>query len=167
MKEIKLTQDKIALVDDEDFEYLNQFKWCVSKSGHSFYAQTIRKVKIRMHREIMKTQLENNIGKIIDHIDGNGLNNQKYNLRTCTRAENGRNRHSVNNSSGYLGVFKIKSKKEKWKVQIVVNKKSIYIGTFKDKKDAAKAYNEAAIKYHGEFARPNIIDDDENKINNL
>jgi len=166
MKEIKLTQDKIALVDDDDFEYLNQFKWCANKLRNTFYAiRTLKKTKISMHREIMKTQLENNIGKIIDHIDGYGLNNQKYNLRTCTSAENSRNRHFVNNSSGYLGVFKIKSKKEKWKAQIVVNKKSIYLGIFKDKKDAAKAYNEAAIKYHGEFARPNIIDDNENKIN--
>jgi hypothetical protein len=163
MKEIKLTQDKIALVDDDDFEYINQFKWYAGKYPNTFYAQrNLGKVKIRMHREIMKTQLENNIGKIIDHIDGNGLNNQKNNLRICTRAENGRNRHTINNSSGYLGVSK---SGKKWKPTIKVNKKTIYLGYFKDKKDAAKAYNEAAIKYHGEFARPNIIDYDENKIN--
>ena len=167
MKEIKLTQDKIALVDDDDFEYLNQFKWCANKLRHTFYAfRTLEKKKISMHREIMKTQLENNIGKIIDHIDGNGLNNQKYNLRTCTIAENSRNRHFVNNSSGYLGVSILKSRK-KWYAQIKGNKKNIFLGSFKDKKDAAKAYNEAAIKYHGEFARLNIIIDDENKINNL
>ena len=165
MKEIKLSQDKIALVDDDDFEYINQFKWYAEKSTNTFYAgRKGGKTTIRMHREIMKTQLENNIGKFIDHKDGNGLNNQKYNLRTCTQAENGRNRHCVNNSSGYLGVCK---KGKKWYAQIKVNKKNIYLGIFKDKKDAAKAYNEAAIKYNGEFARPNIIDDDENKINNL
>jgi hypothetical protein len=166
MKEIKLTQDKIALVDDEDFEHLNQFKWCAIKRKNNFYScRTLGKSKILMHREIMKTQLENNIGKIIDHKDGNGLNNQKYNLRTCTNAENSRNRHSVNNSSGYLGVTRKNRMTERWEVSIKVNKKKIYLGIFKDKKDAAKAYNEAAIKYHGEFARPNIIDDDENKIN--
>ena len=142
MKEIKLTQDKIALVDDEDFEYLNQFKWYAVNYKNNFYScRTLRQSKIKMHREIMKTQLENNIGKIIDHIDGNGLNNQKYNLRTCTNAENCRNRHSVNNSSGYLGVSK---RSKKWKAQISVNKKVICLGTFEDKKDAAKAYNEAA-----------------------
>ena len=165
MKEIKLTQDKIALVDDEDFEYLNQFKWYAGKSINTFYAcRRLGKTEIRMHREIMKTQLENNIGKLIDHKDGNGLNNQKNNLRTCTISENNKNRHTINNSSGYLGVS-LSKRRKKWLAQIKNNKKVIYLGYFKDKKDAAKAYNEAAIKYHGEFASPNIIDYDENKIN--
>lgn len=153
MKEIELTQGKIALVDDEDFEYLNQFKWHAIKSRNTFYGCRLR--NLRMHREIMKVK---NTNVIIDHIDGNGLNNQKYNLRICSVGENNKNRHTVNNFSGYLGVSRVTSKCERWQANIRVNGKTLYLGSFKDKKDAAKAYNENAIKFHKEFARINIIE---------
>src|SRR3990167_10308366 len=102
MKEIKLTQGKITLVDDEDFEYINQWKWHVIKNKKQthFYAQRSENGKsIRMHRVIMKTPHN----KDVDHIDHNGLNNQKNNLRNCTTQENIRNRTSYGKSS-YLGV---------------------------------------------------------------
>ena len=153
MKEIKLTQGKIALVDDDDFEYLNQFKWHAMKIRNMFYAGRGHS-GTRMHREIMNVKKTD---VIVDHKDGNGLNNQKDNLRPCSVGENNKNRHTVNNLSGYLGVSRVTSKCESWQAAIRVNGKNIYLGSFKDKKDAAKAYNEAAIKFHGEFARINII----------
>ena len=84
MKEIILTQGQVALVDDEDFEYLNQWKWCAIKSRKTYYTtRTIYipcKMTVIMHRIIMNTPLD----MTVDHIDHNGLNNQKYNLRICT-----------------------------------------------------------------------------------
>ena len=82
MKKIKLTQNKYTLVDDEDFDYLNQFNWCAHKEKYNFYAvRTDNKLKkcIRIHRVIMNCP----DSKFIDHKDGNGLNNQKENLRLC------------------------------------------------------------------------------------
>lgn len=93
MKEIKLTQGKVVLVDDEDYEYLNQFKWYALKNHRTYYAQRVIqnnyiKRTLKMHRVIMDTPC----GLEVDHIDGDGLNNQKCNLRNCTFAENRKNR---------------------------------------------------------------------------
>ena len=162
MKEIKLTQGQVALIDDEDFEYLNQFKWYAMKTKHNDYVsrdEVINGVSTRilMHRLIMKTP----VGVMTDHIDHNGLNNQKHNLRLCTNGQNLMNRRP-RESSKYLGVYVIKTirKKSVYKsirADITVNKKTIHLGSFKTEEDAALAYNEAALKYHGEFANPNVI----------
>ena len=160
MKEIQLTQGKVALVDDEDFEYLNQWKWYVNKWNSGFYA--VRNVRINkkyvgyvsMHR-----LLTNNEDKILitDHINGNTLDNRKSNLRICNYSQNNSNRKiHINNKCGYKGVrFIIKS--NKYQAGIWHNKKFYYLGLFTDPAQAGKAYNEAAIKYHGAFAKLNII----------
>jgi hypothetical protein len=97
-------------------------------------------------------------GMVIDHLDGNPLNNQKKNLRICTHSENMRNRNLyVNNTSGFKGVYWHKTTK-KWMSYIRINKKSLYLGIYTCPIDAAKAYNDAALKYHGEFAHINKID---------
>ena len=160
MKEIQLTQGKVALVDDEDYEYLNKFKWNAYECGNTFYARrsiTVSKNKqtvIYMHRFIMKP----NKAMVIDHLDGNPLNNQKNNLRICTHAENMRNRKkNVNNKSGYKGVSLDKNL-NKFRCKLYMNGKTIQIGYFINPIDAARAYNEAALKYHGEFANLNKID---------
>jgi hypothetical protein len=155
MKEILLTQGKVALVDDEDYEYLNQWKWCAIKGRKTYYA--VRRAYINskykfyyMHRIIMNTP-----NKLqTDHIDGNGLNCQKFNMRNCTHAQNQMNRRS-GGSSKYLGVFL--HRKNYFTAIISINKKAVYLGHSKDEKKAALMYNEAAIKYHGEFARLNVI----------
>ena len=159
-KEIKLTQGKVAIVDDEDFEYLNQWKWCANNKNGKFYvvrnitASKNKQNSIFMHRFIMKP----NKGMVIDHLDGNPLNNQKKNLRICTHSENMRNRNLyVNNTSGFKGVYWHKTTK-KWMSYIRINKKSLYLGIYTCPIDAAKAYNDAALKYHGEFAHINKID---------
>ena len=160
MKEIILTQGKVAIVDDEDFEYLNQFKWFVNNINEKLYVRrNIRLFKnkqttILMHRFIMKADK----GMIIDHLDGNPLNNQKNNLRICTHAENMRNsKIPKNNTSGFKGVSFVK-KHNRYESSIRINNKKIYIGYYIDPIDAARAYNAAALKYHGEFAHLNKID---------
>ena len=155
MKEIQLTQGKVALVDDEDYEYLNQFKWHVSNDNYA--RRTIYKDKLYkalfMHREIMKVSK----GLLVDHINGNSLDNRKLNLRICTNSQNLMNRgKNKNNTSGYKGVRLINSNK-KWRAQIQYKKIFYHLGCFEKRIDAAKAYNEAAIKFHGEFANLNKI----------
>ena len=160
MKEIQLTQGKIALVDDENYEYLNQWKWYARKSrnnnyyaGRYFYIKKGFRIYISMHTDILNPNKQ----FIIDHINNNGLDNRKINLRICTNAENMKNRPLYkNNSSGFKGVnWSIKSKK--WYAYIRNNKIMYNLGCYINVKDAAKAYNNAAIKFHGEFANLNKI----------
>jgi hypothetical protein len=100
---IPLTQGKYAIVDAEDYERVSRYKWCLSRTGKQLYAQRRTGGKtIRMHQFIMKPPK----GMVVDHIDGNGLNNRRSNLRICTRPENTRNRRrNPNTASGYKGVW--------------------------------------------------------------
>ncbi len=146
-KEIQLTQGKVAIVDDEDFEYLNQWKWYANNNNGKFYVRkrfllSNGKVsKVLMHRFIMKP----NKDMVIDHLDGNPLNNQKTNLRICTQSENNKNRNcNINNRSGFKGVYWFERAK-KWRTHIRNNKKIIYLGCYINIIDAANAYNAAAI----------------------
>jgi len=157
MKEIKLTQGKVAIVDDGDFEALNQYKWHAQKTGNgTFYAARGRGGKyVLLHREIMPTV----DGMEVDHINGDGLNCQKRNLRNCTRSQNARNsKISSSSTSGFKGASWHKRDKI-WTSGIWVNGKQKHLGNFTLLKEAALAYNEAAIKYFGEFARLNTITD--------
>lgn len=159
MKEIKLSQGKVALVDDADYDWLSQWKWYAAKGGNSFYAQRNIKVNgqnspIKMHRFILGLT---DTKVFSDHIDGDGLNNQRSNLRACTQKENNRNRGAeVGSKSKYRGVS-FNSRLQKWLAQIRVDYKLIHIGCFVIEEDAARAYNEVAQKYHGEFARLNVV----------
>ena len=156
----------VALVDDEDFERINNYHWRVNEYGgmaiKKYRAQTQiykspgKNKKIKMHRMVLGLT-DPNIK--VDHIDGNGLNNQKSNLRICTMAQNGCNMLKPNNNtSGYKGVYFRKDGRPKpWFAAIMVNYKSIRIGSYLTKEEAALAYNEAAKKYHGEFARVNKL----------
>lgn len=152
MKKIKLTKGKYALVDDADYNELMQYKW-YSGNTSKFYAFRSKKVggnwrQLGMHRHIMQPKE----GYQVDHIDNNGLNNQRSNLRVCTQAENSRNKgRRSHNTSGYAGVS-FHANTKKWKAQIAVDKKHIYIGIYKTAEEAYKAYCEACLKYHGEFA---------------
>lgn len=167
-KLIKLTQDQYALVDDEDYDYLNQFKWCADwcRSTNSFYAKRRRLKRepigpsiIMMHRYIMSAPAK----MYIDHINHDTLDNRKCNLRICTASQNAMNRNKQStNTSGYKGVCWSKSAK-KWLARIDINKKSIHLGYFKEKEEAYKVYCEAAKKHHGKFM-PN---DNMNKIKGL
>lgn len=154
--EIKLTQGKFALVDAGDFEYISQWKWffhkgyAVRRESRKLMVNGKRKT-IYMHRLINRTP----DGMETDHIDLNGLNNTKENLRSSSRSENLRNQGKQKNgkSSQYKGVSWNKND-QAYHSRIHVNKKRVFLGTFKanEEKLAALAYNEAAIKYHGEYA---------------
>ena len=151
MKEIQLTQGKVALVDDEDFERLNQWKWFAAKSGNTYYAK--RFGNIRMHRVVMGVTSLHNL--IVDHCSGDGLDNRRQNLRVCSSMENSANRRSAKNSSSkYLGVS-YEIGRNKWVARITSNKKVIRIGYFKTEENAATAYNMFAERVHGQFANLN------------
>ena len=158
MREIKLTQGKIALVDDEDFKRINQYNWVLDRRKRILYATRKNQknkviTKIYLHRFIMNAQKD----QMIDHKDGNGLNNQKKNLRFCTQSQNCKNRiPSINGTSKYLGVSWYKRAK-RYIAEIKHKGKHLHIGTFKNEGEAAIAYNIAALKYHKEFARLNLI----------
>lgn len=155
MKQIPLTQGKFALVDDEDYEYLNQWKWYAVNDHKMWYA--IRNVKInhrkttiKMHRIIMNPSIKEQI----DHKDRDGLNNQKHNLRICNNSQNHMNIKS-RAKSGYKGVYwHVISKK--WVAQIKTDK-VYHLGLFITKELAALAYNKAAEELFGEFAYLNPI----------
>lgn len=156
-KTIPLTQSKVTIVDEADYDWLAQWSWIYkpTRDTDNGYAQTTwynpSKVTIVMARLIMNTPK----GMFTDHINGNTLDNRRCNLRVCTRTENGRNRKKHKNSkSKYKGVY---LEGRKWRVQIRVNKKLVNVGTFDSEIEAAKAYNEAALKYFGEFAKCNLI----------
>ena len=158
MKNIELTQGHVALVDDEDYERVNQYLWQIKGDGNNVCARGwIGEKKIYMHRFIMN--LTHNDKQVIDHIDHDGLNNKKANLRICDQGNNMKNRLSVKNSSScYKGISWNKRDKI-WNVAIKADGRRYYIGIFKCEIEAAKAYNKAALKHHGEFAKLNIIGD--------
>lgn len=155
MKRIKLTQGKFAIVDDKDFEYLNQFKWFAQKDGYTWYALRRGKQRkiVRMHR--LLTGISK--GKSIDHINGNGLDNRRENLRICTQQQNICNsRKRKNTSSKYKGVSWY-ARGHKWAAYIQTKNKQKHLGYFDKAIEAALAYNTAAKKLHGQFARLNVL----------
>lgn len=158
MKVIYTKKGEEIFVDDEDYEILNKRKWHSHKSsssGHHLSVVTTLIEKGKSPRTIYMHQYIFPWATIIDHIDGNPFNNQKSNLRLCSHLENSRNRKiHRNNQSGYKGVYRVR---DKWRAQIRLDKKLVNIGYFLNKEDAAKAYNECARKYFGEFARLNIL----------
>ena len=150
---VPLTQNNDAIVDTEDLISVSEFRWHVSSQGKLHYARRKKKGKtVYMHREIMN--IPN--GVQIDHINGNGLDNRKVNLRICNHSQNQQNRAKRGNkSSRFKGVDWNKSTK-RWRVRICINRKRIHIGRYHDEVRAAQAYDQKAVELFGEFARLNF-----------
>ena len=157
MKEIKLTRGWIALIDDEDFEQVNRFKWhsVYSKSEGTWYAarstwrETGKPTKQYLHNFLMGVLR-------VDHRDCNGLNNQRSNLRPATAPQNGHNRRPKRGgTSKYKGVCRRKNRKS-WRAAINIEGRDIELGSFACEKDAAAIYDAVAKVFFGEFARLNF-----------
>lgn len=158
MKLIPLTKGKFTEVDDEDFDWLNQWKWHANKTKHTCYAIrhtpmiNNQRTKVLMHREILNVRKE----VVVDHKDGNGLNNQRSNIRKCTTSQNLMNQKPrIGLTSQYKGVSFLKSK-NRWRVQIGFNGGQIFLGYFKSEVEAAKCYDNKAKELYNEFAKPNF-----------
>lgn len=147
-KEIPLSQGKVAFVDDEDYTLVTQHQWRHLNRGSGYAIAKASGKPIYMHRLVTHAPQ----GMEVDHINGNGLDNQKSNLRVCAQAENLKHqRRARNNTSGYKGVTWDASQ-GKWFVEIMSDRRRYYIGRFTSVTDAARAYDAAARQYHGEFA---------------
>lgn len=159
MKEIPLTRGKFALVDDEDYEFISSMgKWHTSAQGYA--AINIKKAcgkkTVRCMHRILMDRFNSNY-ESVDHVNSNKIDNRMSNLRICDKSKNMMNKGMLkNNTTGFKGVCFDKTR-SKYKVEIGFDGKVKFIGRFDDIIDAAKAYNAAALKYHGEFARLNEI----------
>lgn len=156
MRIIPLTQGKVAFVDDADFEWLSNIKWHVAinrrRKTTTFYAQHGSKAlgRLSMHRLIVGGLKP---GDEVDHKNGNGLDNQRHNLRVASRKLNLANQKMrFGNTSGFKGVRWYAGK---WVARIKCDGTRFHLGRFVDIKDAARAYDAKAMELYGEFARTN------------
>lgn len=157
MREIPIKNAKAfkALVDDDDYERVMEHTWYLAQRSHTMYAQrslykeTGRRVYESMHNFILGI-------KGVDHIDKNGLNNQKSNLRPANQSQNNAGYKKKYGLSRYKGVHKSQPSVSTWRAVITVNGRKIYLGSFKDEEEAGRAYDEAAIKHFGDYAQLNF-----------
>lgn len=159
--------DTFTMVDDDMFGELNRYKWHVRQSTSVLYVRRNsldadgRHVWVNMHHQVLRSP----DGTETDHRDGNGLNNQKSNLRVCTGSQNQCNQRTPkNNKSGYKGVS-WNGNARKWQASIGINGKTLHMGYFFCLIKAARTYDSAAREHFGEFARLNFPEKTENSSN--
>ena len=155
---VLVTPDKVAYVDAEDYDRVNRYKWSATKQRDTWCARSRRMVNGKttqylLHRIVLNAAP----GIVVDHKNRNGLDCRKTNLRIATTSQNLQNRgKTVSNKSGFKGVT-WRSWARKWGAEIKANGKRFWLGYYRNKKDAARAYNQKAIEVHGEFARLNEV----------
>lgn len=158
---IPLTQGKVAVIDFSDFETVRKYKWHAHQRGRCWYAGSGALKGMQMHRLLLGAPR----GVGVDHLDGDGLNNQRHNLRLASKTQNGQaaRRKAINASSKFRGVnlktyvWRGSNKCTlRWTAQIRLNKKSIHIGYFSSEEAAARAYDKKARELFGEYAAPNF-----------
>lgn len=162
MKTIPLTRGHVALVDDEDFEMLSKWTWCIGQAGTGYYAKAYNgggaaaQRFAYMHRIIM--DLVPGDGVEVDHINHDGLDNRRRNLRVCSHKENARN-VSIGraNTSGFKGVSWDRSR-NKWGASIKVDGRKLHLGRFACLRDAVREYDSAAVRFFGPFAKTNAAE---------
>ena len=153
-REITLTQGQTAIVDAADYAWVSQYKWCAMRTRNTVYAVRGTKQGLQLlHRFILG--LEKGDPRNVDHVDENGLNNCRSNLRIAMHSPNGANTSRVSGQSRYKGVSP-GWRAGKWRAGIKVRYRAIHLGTFNSEEDAARAYDEAAKEYFGEFANTNF-----------
>lgn len=160
VKELPLTKGYVAIVEDEDFDWLSQWKWTAKDCGNTVYGMRKyrkggRQFTISLHRQIMG----NPEGMEVDHEDRNGLNNRRSNLRVVSHKANAYNaKMNSRNTSGFRGVHRNPTR-QRWVARIMHEGKSRTLGTFDDIVEAAKAYDQAAREWHGPTAFQNFPSD--------
>lgn len=157
-REIPLSRGMVSLVDEADFEALNAYRWLANgpHSNGKFYAHRFERIggsrsNIYMHRQIMQP----GVGRVVDHINGDPLDNRRANLRVSSQAFNAVNRDGVLSATGFRGVF-IDWQRRCFLASLSIEGQQQHIGRYENAREAAEAYDAAARERHGEFARLNF-----------
>jgi len=158
-RRIYLGEGRFTIVDPHDFYWFNNFHWCLKQNGPRLYAVRLigasdnRTRILSLHREIMKAPPT----LLVDHRNGNGLDNRRDNLRLATHSQNqcNKGKSRSNSSSRFIGVY-FEKRSGRWVAKIVLHGKRIWLGRFTDELSAAHAYDKAALEYHKDFARLNF-----------
>lgn len=153
MIEVTLTQGLVALVDDQDAELIDGRRWrAVQRDARWYAAGRIGGKDVYMHRHLMEVA---DPAVFVDHVNRNGLDNRRVNLRRATPAQNAANVPAYGGRSSFKGVFP--SGRGRWRAQITAQGQRLSLGTFDHEHEAAEAYNAAALQLHGEYAHLNVI----------
>lgn len=164
---IPLTQKKVALVDPQDYERVSRYKWCLSRVGKQLYAYRKHHGRtIRMHQFIMNPPK----GMVVDHVNGNGLDNRRENLRICTKLENAwnkRRRKPEGAKSEFIGVYPCRRPPGKWCIKVQCDGEVTNLSPFDTAEEAARARDRKALELHGEYAQLNFPDEREQRLREI
>ena len=152
---------KFAIVDDEDYELVNKYHWIGHKGQSGIFYAIAAYGGRKQHKVVLMHRLITNASSsvMIDHDNGDGIDNQKHNLRPCTNSQNQANAKRRKGSSRYRGIYRKNQDATRWAAHITVNGKTIHLGCFYTEIEAARAYDKAARFHFGEFARLNLPDE--------